>query len=120
MRTRDIKTVLNTMRLDRCKNDLTDLRVILNMMSEQTSFNYQMAVKHAELFFQQGKHDELGLLLMTISKEIPGYDSNLVKNAQFLLNKIGEELKLSASNDELHTNICGLNDNQNLSGDAAL
>lgn len=113
MKTQDIQTVLDTMRLDRCRNDLTDLRLILNIMAEQTNFNYLMAVKHAEIFFKQGRFEELGLLLMTISKEIPGYDDNLVRNARFLLEKIGDELKLCHSGKEVHTNVCAPNDNQN-------
>ena len=111
MRTRDIKTILTTMQLDRCRNDLTDLRVILNIMAEQTSFNYQMAVQHADLCYKQGKFDELGLLLMTISKEIPGYDDSLVRNARFLLEKISDELRLCTDNRVVHTYICSQNDN---------
>lgn len=117
MRTRDIANTLNMLRMDRCKNDLTDLRIILNIMSQQTSFDYRMAVKHAELFFKQGKYEELGLLLMTIGQEIPGYDDDLVKNAQFLLNKINDELQLAATaKQENVAHVYPRNDNQGSQG----
>lgn len=114
MKTQDIKTILTSMQLDRCRNNLTDLRVILNIMAEQTSFNYQMAVQQADLCYKQGKFDELGLLLMTLNKETPGYDVNLVKNAYFLLEKISGELRMCAEAKIMPDNICSQNDNRSL------
>lgn len=114
MRLQDVKTCMSTLAMDRCRNNLTDLRVIMDIMRQQTSFNYKMAVHNAELLYRQGKYDELGLILMLISREIPGYDENLVRNAQFLINAIADDLKLNISCDTPMERSCPENDNQDM------
>lgn len=115
MKAFDIQICMKTLSFDRCRNILTDLRVILNLMREQTNYNYGLYIQQAELLLKQKKFDELQLLLQTMCRTSPTYSAELIRNAQLLLENMSEDMKLNGLITPAHVIPCNnKNDNKHI------